>query len=311
MPTRDAIDQMFAARQVLDVHVNVGHRYGEQVIDGDPTGEHVRREYTAADLDDVALGAIGLRTHYSAVELPGNGASRYIPSVALNWAGIDADRVAHELQRFSPGAALVWFQSFRDPYHRQVIDAAYRRSIAAGAAEVGSITHTDNWGRLSEATLAVLEVAREHGAVIATPHANWERTVPLIMQAVDMGMRVLWVHPDSRLIRTPLAVQQAVAAYGKARPGAGTVFVERAAVFLRDGKPGAYSAEQVVADVRAIGVEHILFSSDLGRFKEADPLRPDIGLRWYIHQLQDAGLTDEEARRGLVDNPLLLINGGR
>jgi hypothetical protein len=308
MPTHDAIAQMFAERQVLDLHVNVGHRHGDQVIDGDPEGEHVRREYTPADLGDVALAAVGLRTHYSAVELPDAGTPRCIPSVALNWVGIDAERVASELRRFAPATAIIWFQSFRDPYHRHVMDAAYRRSIAAGGEEVGSITHTDAWGRLTDEALAVLEVAREYGAVIATPHANWERTVPLIMQAVDMGLRVLWVHPDSRLLRTPLAVQQAIAAYGQGRPGA--VYVERAAVFLRDGKPGAYSAAQVVADVRAIGAEHIIFSSDLGRYKEADPLRPDAALRWYMQQLCEAGLTDDEARQGLIENSRFFIDGG-
>jgi hypothetical protein len=125
-----------------------------------------------------------------------------------------------------------------------------------------------------------------------------------------MGLRVLWVHPDSRLIRTPLAIQQTIAAYGRGQRGKGAVYVERAAVFLRDGKPGAYSAEQVIADVRAIGMEHIIFSSDLGRYKESDPLQPDEALRWYMERLQEAGLTADEARIGLITNPQCFIYGG-
>jgi hypothetical protein len=104
-------------------------------------------------------------------------------------------------------------------------------------------------------------------------------------------------------------VQQTIVAYGKGQAGKGAVFVERAAVFLRDGKPGAYNAERVVAEARAIGMEHMIFSSDLGRYKQADPLLPDDGLLWYLDCLQAAGLTDDEARQGLVANPRRYIYG--
>jgi hypothetical protein len=309
MPVRETLHNLFAEGHVIDVHVNVGQPAGAHVLDGCSTCEHVRRQFAPADLCATRLGGIGLRTHYGPVQVPPTEAARFIPSVALNWTGMDAARVESELRRFAHPHPMIWFQSFRDPYHRSVMDAAYRGSIAAGGEEHGSVTHTDAYGRLTDAALAVLEVARARGAVVATPHANWERTVPLIMQAVDMGLRVLWVHPDSRLIRTPLDVQQTIAAYGKGQAGKGAVFVERAAVFLRDGKPGAYSAERVVAEARAIGLEHMIFSSDLGRYKQADPLLPDDGLLWYLDCLQAAGLTDAEARQGVVVNPRRYIYG--
>lgn len=307
------IDQLFASGEVVDLHVNVGHQSAGGVLDGPETGEHVRRQLTASDLRTSQLGRIGLRTHYSRIEVPGEQPGtlgRFIPSVALNWTGIDPERVAQELQRFDHPHPIIWFQSFCDPYHRSVIDSAYRRSIAAAGAEERLVSHTDPFGRLTPETLAVLDVARTRGAIIATPHANWERTLPLIIQAADMGLPVLWVHPDSRLIRAPLGVQQAAVAYGQGAPGRGRVYIERAAVFLRDGKPGAYSAAQVVADVRAIGIEHIIFSSDLGRFKASDPLLPDAGLCWYMQQLHAVGLTVEEITTGLVANPQTLISGG-
>lgn len=303
-----AIESLFAATEVCDLHVNVGHHTADGCIDGDAQGEHVRRQFAATDLLDSGLKLIGLRTHYSRVVVPADSAC-LLPSVALNWTGIDPDKVAQELQQYAHPHPIVWFQSFCDPYHRSVIDAAYRTSIAAGGTEHTTVTHTDAYGRLSAETLAVLEIARDRGAVIATPHANWERSVPLIIQAVDMGLRVLWVHPDSRLIRTPLEIQRHLVAYGREHPGKGAVYVERAAVFLRDGKPGAYSAEQIVADVRMFGKEHIVFSSDLGRYKAVDPVRPAEGLHWYIEQLQMAGLTDEEARMGLSINPYRYIYG--
>lgn len=302
MPER--IQQLFEDGRVIDVHVNVGFKIGQQCVDGDPDGEHVLRQYSPEDLRDSNLVKIGLRTHYSRLELPAVEDDRLVPSVAINWLGVSPEAIEEELDRFSHPNPIIWFQSFRDPFHRKVIDDKYRRAVVAGGEESLTVTHTDNFGHLTESTLAVLEIARDKRAIIATPHSNWERTVPLILHAVEMGLNVLWVHPDSRLIKTPLSIQQALT-----QGGAGRVFVERAMVFLRDGKPGAYSAKRTVSDVRAIGKEHIIFSSDLGRHKPKDLLLPDEGLRWYMEQLTAAGLTVEEAEMGLVINPLRLLGG--
>lgn len=306
MAIHERINILFADCRVSDIHVNVGHKVGDKYIDGDLERERVFRQFDAKTLQGEPLRHIGLRTHYSAVEIPEGASDKFIPSVTLNWVGIDPPRVEAELNRFSHSHPIIWFQSFRDPYHRQSVDAGYKKAIASEGEESIQISHTDEFGRLTTKTLEVLEIARDKSAIIATPHSNFERTLPLITTAVSMGLSVLWVHPDSRLIRTPLAIQEALS-----RLGPGRVFIERAAVFLRDGKRGSYSTTQIVSDVRAVGKDHIIFTSDLGRLNEKDPLLPSEGLHWYIEQLLEAGLTIEEAELGLVVNPQRLLEGDR
>lgn len=300
----DRIESMFALGRISDVHVNVGHQVGDAFVDGDPTGVHVLRQFGAEQLTNENLALMGLRTHYSAASVPEGFERKFVPSVSLNWLGIQAENVEIELQRLRHPRPIIWFQSFRDPYHQVVVDSEYRRATAVAGEENLRISHTDEFGKLTSTSLSVLEIARDYGAIIATPHSNYERTVPLINQAVAFGLSVLWVHPDSRLINTPLVLQEALARMGK-----GQVFVERAAVFLRDGKAGFYSPERVVRDVRTIGKDHIIFSSDLGRYKPEDSLLPSEGLRWYAQQLINAGLTIEEAEMGLVVNPSRLLKG--
>lgn len=298
-------DQLFADGKVIDTHINVGNPFGGMFVDGDSSEAHVLRQFGAAELVEENLALMGLRTHYSAVFVPEGFEQKFVPSVSLNWLGIEPDKVEAELQKLSSPRPIIWFQSFRDPYHQVVVDSEYRRAIAATGEENVRISHTDEFGRLTQTSLRVLEIARDYGAIIATPHSNYERTVPLIHQAVALGLSVLWVHPDSRLINTPLVLQEVLARMGK-----GKVFVERAAVFLRDGKSGFYSPERIVKDVRTIGKDYIIFSSDLGRYKPEDSLLPSDGLRWYVQQLINAGLTIEEAEMGLVVNPSRLLKGG-
>lgn len=302
MPAPERLDHLFSDYKAIDLHVNVGLRTGDSYYDGLPEEEAVRRQFDLKDLHNTKLQRIGLRTHYSTVEIPQHLEFRFIPSVAINCIGTDPSRVEQELSRFSHPRPIVWFQSFRDPYHRFAVDSGYRRAIAASGSEESTISHTDQFGRLTRQTLEILEIARDRRAIIATPHSNYERTLPLIIEAVQMGLTVLWVHPDSRLIQTPLAVQKEIA-----KSFAGKVFIERAAVFLRDGKRGTYTAEKAVSDVREIGIEHIVFTSDLGRYNPNDPLLPDEGLKWFLEKLLDAGLTTEEAELGVAVNPTRIM----
>lgn len=303
----ESIQKLFAGSSVIDVHVNVGRRikrgHEVQFIDGNLDSGHVVRQFDPSVLaEESTLSLMGLRSHYGPVEIPQEYKERFIPSVAINWLGVNPERVEQELQKLEHSRPIIWFQSFADPYHRSVIDEEYKQSIAAKGKESIIVTHTDQFGRLTQETLQVLEVARDQKAIIAAPHSNWERTLPLIEQAVEMGLSVLWTHPDSRLIKTPVGIQQAMA-----WRGVGQVFIERAAVFLRDGKPGAYSPEQIVNDISAVGMEYIIFSSDLGRFNASDPLLPEEGLEWYAQQLIKAGLTLEDLEMGLVVNPQRLL----
>ncbi|MBI2103408.1 hypothetical protein HYT59_00220 [Candidatus Woesebacteria bacterium] len=293
---------MFKDKKAIDLHVNVGDRVGDSYYDGAVDGENLRRQFSPVRLINTNLRKIGLRTHYSLVKIPGGYESMFIPSVSINWIGMNPVLVEEHLNHFSHPRPILWFQSFRDPYHKRVVDDKYRNSIAYSGEEAVTVTHTDDYGRLTINCMEVLEVARDKRAIIATPHSNWERTVPLIVNAIEMGLSVLWTHPDSRLIKTPIGIQRMLTGQYP-----GKLFVERAAVFIRDGKPGYYSPGQVVEDMRVMGSSHIIFTSDSGRYNPNDPLMPDEALLWYFDQLVNAGLTIEEAEMGLVINPSKLL----
>ena len=292
------LERIFQDRQVIDFHVNVGNRKAGGFFDGNPdTEEAVRRQFSTEQLTKSNLYKIGIRTHYSHAEMPAENKCKFIPSVPINFVGINPESVEAQLCCLPP-SSIIWFQSFRDPYHQKVVDSGYKKAIAAMGDETGVISHTDDFGRLKPEALEILDLAKARKSIIATPHSNPERTLPLILEAAKMGLMVIWVHPDSRLINTPLELQQALV-----RQFPDNVYVERAAVFLRDGKQEIYSAEKIVADVRRIGIGNIIFTSDLGRYKESDPLMPDEGLEWYMQQLASAGLTSDEAEMGIVVNP--------
>jgi microsomal dipeptidase-like Zn-dependent dipeptidase len=91
--------------------------------------------------------------------------------------------------------------------------------------------------------------------------------------------------------RIPVEVQRALTARG--------AFIEQCAVnSFREGGDAAFAA--IAADVRAVGPEHVVLSTDLG---QAPNPAPPVGFGSWIERFLDAGFSTAEVRRMVQENP--------
>jgi predicted metal-dependent phosphotriesterase family hydrolase len=70
--------------------------------------------------------------------------------------------------------------------------------------------------------------------------------------------------------------------------------------------PGAIAVEAIQDQIRAVGVGRVILSSDLGQVDNGPVV---AGFARCLGKLVEAGLTEDEIRVMIVDNPKKLLEG--
>ena len=198
--------------------------------------------------------------------------------------GLNPDAVDVSL---SIGARVVWMPTF---------DAANWRARTSMAFSRGEgISVIDDAGKLLPACHDILDLIAEHDAVLASGHISPQETLVLLREARGKGVRSVITHASFTDI--PLEVQHELAELG--------CFIEHcglAAFRADDGEAVRSIAEQI----RAVGTEHIIVSTDLG---QASNPPPPIGMGIWLQCLLDEGFDATTVGQMVRDNPRRLLGG--
>ncbi|XVU21148.1 DUF6282 family protein [Actinoplanes sp. CA-054009] len=144
-------------------------------------------------------------------------------------------------------------------------------------------------GAVLESVRRVLRVIARHDMVLATGHLAAAEIVAVVGAARSEGVRrIVVTHPEFTSQRLPVASQRELAGMG--------ALLERCFTTPYTGK---VSWEDLFANIRAVGVEHSVLSSDLGQ-----PFNPPVedGLALFADRLLEAGFTPAEVRTMAVTN---------
>jgi hypothetical protein len=145
--------------------------------------------------------------------------------------------------------------------------------------------------------LTILDLIATHDAVLATGHISTQEVFALLKAAQWYGIRhVLVTHASHAVPAMSIAEQRQAASYG--------AFIEHCLMPTLKHGPGAIPVEVIRDQVRAVGAEHVILSSDLG---QADNGPVVAGFARCLRMLIDAGLTEDEVRVMIVDNPAKLL----
>jgi hypothetical protein len=158
------------------------------------------------------------------------------------------------------------------------------RSLGLG---VDPVHVTDRGGQLLPEARDVLRAIARHGLVLATGHLARDDAFAIVDAALEEGVAdVVVTHPEFPCQDFSLEDQQAFAERG--------CLIERC---LSTPLSGKTTWEHVFDGVRAVGVEHSLFSSDCG-----NPDYPPVedGLALWADRLLGAGFDDDETREMIV-----------
>ncbi|MFQ5683150.1 MAG: DUF6282 family protein [Candidatus Binatia bacterium] len=146
-----------------------------------------------------------------------------------------------------------------------------------------------NGGLLSKAK-ELIECCKSYRLVLGTGHVSWQESLSFAQAAHGVGFRNLVInHPLSPMIDAPIEALKQAADLG--------AFVE---VCWNQLAPGRIDSSELVAKVRAIGLNQVVASTDY--FRPYSPNPPEL-MRMFLGMLHEGGLSKEEVKQVGCTNP--------
>ena len=156
------------------------------------------------------------------------------------------------------------------------------------------LTVLDEAGRLLPQAVEVLEVAAQYKLVVGTGHLSAQEGMVLVQEARRLeGLQMVLTHADNPADQYTLEQQQeAVRAGAMVEHCYFTTYYDRV------------SAQEIARQIRGVGPEHVILSTDFGQVKSP---YSDEGMLGYMEALAGQGLSQEELIQMTHTNPKRLI----
>ena len=278
----------------FDLHVHVAPDVPQRRID-DVT--------LARRFAELGLAGFALKSHYTSTAERAQVVSALVPDVqvvgtlTLNRAVGGMNPLAVEIAA-REGARIVWMPTVDSPAETAGRTepkpgdkvpqwARLQHELRELGLGVEPVHVTDAGGQLLPETREALRAIARHGLILATGHLDRDDTFAVVDGALEEGVASIVVtHPEFPCQDLSIEDQVELAERG--------CLVERCFTTPASGKT---TWEHVFDGVRAVGVEHTLFSSDLG-----NPDYPAVedGLALWADRLLDAGFDEGDVREMIV-----------
>ena len=286
---RQAIPQVTGAntardlRGAIDIHVHSDPDNVPRSLDGIEAARFAK---------DKGMRAIVLKSHYDPTAGLALLARKAVPGIEV-FGGIDLNlpvggmnphAVDHMARMNGRWGRIVWMSTF---------DA--ENQVRASKANRPFVRVSENGALLPETKAVIAAIAR-HNLVLASGHVSAQEALLMFEEGRKAGVRGM-VATHGMGPPTSLTVEQAQQA---AKLGA---FIEFVSGTL--ATPNAQTKiDGLAADIRKLGVEHAIVSSDLG---QAGNALPADGFATYMDALRKKGFTDQEIDRMAKQNPARLL----
>ena len=271
-------------RGTIDIHVHADPDNVPRSLDGLEAARFAK---------DNGMRAIVLKSHFDPTAGLALLARKAAPGIEV-FGGIDLNlpvggmnpHAVEHMARVNGGwGRFVWMSTF--DAENQV-----RSSKSPGAPFV----RVSQNGALLPETKAVIAAIAKHKLVLASGHVSAQEALMMFEEGRRLGIRGM-VATHGMSAPTSLTVEQA------RRAGELGAFIEFTSGTL--ATPNAQAKiDRLASDIRKVGVEHAIVSSDLGQ--AGNPLPAD-GFAAYLAALRRSGFTDQELDRMAKENPARLL----
>ena len=270
-------------RGAIDIHVHADPDNVPRSLDGLEAARFAR---------DKGMRAIVLKSHFDPTAGLALLARKAVPGIEvfggidlnLPVGGMNAHAVEHMARVNGGWGRIVWMSTFDS-----------ENQVRAGKSNAPYVRVSQNGALLPE-TKAVIAAIAKHGFVLASGHVSAQEALLMFEEGRRLGVRGMvathGMSPPTSL--TPEQAQQAT------RLGA---FIEFVSGTLAAANAQA-KIDQLADDIRKVGIEHAILSSDLGQ--RGNPLPAD-GYATYMDALRKKGFTDQELDRMAKENPARLL----
>jgi len=186
-----------------------------------------------------------------------------------------------------PNCKMIWFPTFTS--------LGYWRG--AGRPELGKVRLVDEGGEILPEVVEILKLAVEHRVGVGFGHTDFQELVPLARKARELGVRATLDHPLLELNKLLLDEMRQLADLG--------VYV---GTYCQPMIPSLYQPVvdpmETIEAMKAIGPERCIIGSDFGQVMHMDTID---GMRVFLRALLAFGITREQIRMMLVENPAKLM----
>ncbi len=258
-------------RGSFDLHVHAGpDPYQERRLDALEAAQYAH---------EAEMAGFVLKSHRYPTGALAQTLSRVYPgltvsgAVVLNWevGGLNPDAVEAAARI---GAKVVWMPT---------------RSAPSDSGKRAGILLTDDDGVLARELHDIIDIAKQHDMALASGHASPPEAIALFAEAEQKGVR--------RLIAThPSGVASEEEMRRMTSHGAYIEFTF--ASCMPSG--GARSLDEFASEIKALGVERSVVTSDFGQWMNPPPAE---GMRMAIAALLDSGMEPSEVETLVKSNP--------
>ncbi len=148
-------------------------------------------------------------------------------------------------------------------------------------------------GKLLQEAQDVLDAAASSRMVVATGHISAREGMQVVQEGCRRGCTVIVSHADNPANRYSLEQQKEAVRLG--------AVIEHTVLTVYTGRS---SIEKVAEEIRAVGVENVILTSDLGQM---DSPFFDEGLSWYGQKLLDQGFSEDDLHQMLCTGPARIL----
>jgi hypothetical protein len=225
-----------------------------------------------------------------------------IGTITLNSAVGGINPMAVEMAGRS-GARIVWFPTVDSEHEQEHLAHSpsgklpYWAKIQQQMMADGIVSPTIRileGGKLKDEVMAVLDVIARFRMILATSHLSKAETFALVRAARERKVeRIVITHVDFPSTFYSIEEQKELLKFG--------AFVEHCYTTPATGK---VAWDIVIGQIRAIGAERTLLSTDLG---QATGVFPDEGIALFAEKLLGNGFSEADIRTMIVRNPASLI----
>lgn len=229
------------------------------------------------------------------------GKTRLFSSIALNPPVGSLNPTAVEAA-LREGVDIVYFPTYGARNHIAIWGAGKPpTAFPLPGDDFQGLSILDEKGELKPECETILGMIASFDAVLATGHVSPEESLILLTAAKKQGVKRMVVNHASMQVTDMTVEQQREAA------NLGS-FIEHSFFAVTKSCPGTIPLEKIRDQVLQVGVDHCIISSDFGQASNPAPVE---GFKLYLEELRKLGLTDDELRVMIVDNPVRLLENRR
>lgn len=226
------------------------------------------------------MAGIMLKSHYEPTAVRAELVNRHSASAAraygglvLNWpvGGLNPYAVKNALVR---NCRIVWMPT------RDAANSLLSGNMPGDFLGRKGISILDESSSLKPEVVHILDLAKAHGACVATGHISPEESVMLCREGTARKTRMVLTHPEFSRTKIDAGHQRELADLG--------VYIEKCWYNIAEGN---CTASEMAEHIRTVGADRCFLSTDRGQGNREAPAE---GMRLFLRALLEQGLSPQE-----------------